>query len=176
MAPAINGSNGCGPVCSQSQFSVELVFELEAGSGSLEDQCYAIVLEKTERLCFSSLFPQRQGIGKSAKGQGNFSADHITVADTAMVSNTTTVVHSNSSTSSSVIRFTKNRLPSVAWKVSDRDSLAREFQAKLPRLSRSAGEKGPEPIISRPGETGPVGVVKGRLIHLMSFWILYWIS
>ena len=35
-APTVNGSSGCGPVCFQSQFSVESERELEAGSGSLE--------------------------------------------------------------------------------------------------------------------------------------------
>ena len=72
---------------------------------SLEDQCSEFVLEKYERLRFSSLCPDRQGPCKSVQGQGNFSADHTTVVGTAIVSNTTTVIYSTSNTSSSVIRF-----------------------------------------------------------------------
>ena len=37
--------------------------------------------------------------------------------------------------------ITKNRLPLVAWKVSGTNSLIREFQSKLPLLSRNAEEK-----------------------------------
>ena len=46
LVPEVNGSNGCGPVCFQSQFSVESVHQLEARSRSLEDQCSAICLGK----------------------------------------------------------------------------------------------------------------------------------
>ena len=104
-APSVNGFNGCGPVCFQSQVSVESARELEARSWSLKDLCSAFVLEKDERLCFSSLCSDKQGTDKSPQGHGNFSADHTNVANTAMVSNTTTVVPNNSITSSSVIRF-----------------------------------------------------------------------
>ena len=104
-APEANGSNGCGSICFQSQFSVESVCELEARSRSLEDLCSAFVLEKDTWIFFSSLCPDRQGTGKKARGQSNFSTDHTTVAGRATVSNTATVVHSNSNISTSVIRF-----------------------------------------------------------------------
>ena len=47
-------------------------------------------------------------------------------------------------------------IPSVALKVSGRNSLIREFQSEKPLLSRSAGEKGPEPITNQPRESGLV--------------------
>ena len=164
---------------SRVNFQLSQYISWRPDPGAWKTNALQFVLEKDERLRFSSLCPDRQGPCKSAQGQRNFSADHTTVAGTAMVSNTTTVVHSNSNTSSSVIRFViRPQRPPTSSDNEERASLGglEGFRQKLSNkgISVQAGSliekcrrKGPEPTINRPGESGLVGVVKGRFIHLM---------
>ena len=54
----------------------------------------------------------------------------------------------------------------VAWMVSGRPSLTREFRDKLENSSSMQEERVPYSIMSQPGKSGICGVVENKLIHL----------
>ena len=54
----------------------------------------------------------------------------------------------------------------VAWTISGKDWLRKEFQRKLPHLSQIQDEVGQNLIMNRPGESGIAGVLGDKLIPL----------
>ena len=178
-AREVHGFNGCGPVCFQSQFSVESVRQLEPDPGAWKTNALHLSWKKMKGYAFPPFVLIGRVFAKVRRDKATLALItplwqaqpwfptllQLSIATPILLPQSSDLLSDPKGHPHPLI--TKNRLPLVAWKVSGRNSLIREFQSKLPLLSRNAEEKGLEPIINRPGESGLVGVVKGRLIHLM---------
>ena len=151
-APEVNGSNERGPVCFQSQFSAELVCQLEARSRSLEEQCSEFVLEKIKGYAFPLFVLIGRVLAKVHRDKATLvlitplwqaqpwfpTLPQLSISAPTLLPQSSDLLSDPEGHPHSLIM--KNRLPLVAWKVSGRNSPIREFQSKLPLLSKNVEE------------------------------------
>ena len=93
-------------ICILEQLPAKQVHQMEARSICLENRCFYNPMERN----LGYVFPNSQSYGQGNKGQSFNCISNTTVADAALAPSPTLVVHSQSFSDSSVIRFVTQSL------------------------------------------------------------------
>ena len=151
---------------------------LETGSIQQRQGCFPNALDSHERICFSPIFSNRQSLTQSFVRSSNVNFDNTSLANTVLVPSVTKALNSkpfNFAQSPDLLQGpnkephplrTKGSLQLLAWIVSGKGYLQKEYQRKLPLLSQMPDDQAQSLITNRPGISGIAGVLGDKLIPL----------
>ena len=130
-------------------------------------------------------FPFLSGIKQSFDRSVNIGSNSFSIENTFLIPSVTATINAKplllsqipnlSECSTKELHFLveKGSFELLAWTVSSKSYLQKEYQKNLPLLSQMLEDQAQSLITNRPGWSGIAGVVGGKLIQLHVLWIYF---
>ena len=163
-------------VCLEGITPITTVHALENRPFQSAQGCFSEILDSQVCVCFSPICIHRKGSPESISGSLSNAYNNPSMARPTMVSKTSKMIAKKPTTPTSTQDLLKdptgklnpivmqNSLRLVAWTISDRTYLQKEYHKGFPTLLQTIDEHLQSSITSQLGRSGVAGVLNGRYL------------